>query len=158
MANPCPPWGLTYWPVWKKIRIRLVLEIKPGISKERAKIIAGKAWHGQRTGRLHLWIAYISFDYEMLKELCRAQDPPASLQFLDGNIAPVQLKADGMNGADYHFSVFKKNPHWIKEAKEQGIALNAWTVNDEETMQWLIKEGFDFITTNEPERLIQIAR
>jgi len=135
-----------------------VLEIKPsGISKERAKIIAGKVWQLVKELNAAPWIVYISFDYDILKEL-RRLDPQASLQFLDGNIAPAQLKADGMNGADYHFSVFKKNPHWIKEAKENGIALNAWTVNDEETMQWLIKEGFDFITTNEPERLMEIGR
>ena len=136
---------------------RLVLEIKPsGISKERAKIIAGKVWQLVNELKAAPWIVYISFDYEILKEM-RRLDPKASLQFLDGNIAPAQLKADGINGADYHFSVFKKNPHWIKEAKEQGIALNAWTVNDEETMQWLIKEGFDFITTNEPEKILQLA-
>lgn len=141
----------------KNLQTRLVLEIKPsGISKERAKIIAGKVWQLVNELKAAPWIVYISFDYEMLKEL-RRLDPQASLQFLDGNIAPAQLKADGMNGADYHFSVFKKNLHWIKEAKENGIALNAWTVNDEETMQWLIKEGFDFITTNEPEKILQLA-
>jgi len=142
----------------KNLHTRLVLEIKPsGISKERAKIIAGKVWQLVNELKAASWIVYISFDYDILKEL-RRLDPGASLQYLDGTIAPAQLKADGMNGADYHFSVFKKNPHWIKEAKENGIALNAWTVNDEETMQWLIKEGFDFITTNEPEKLIQLAR
>jgi len=136
---------------------RLVLEIKPsGISKERAKIIAGKVWQLVNELKAAPWIVYISFDYDILKEL-RRLDPQASLQFLDGNIAPAQLKADGINGADYHFSVFKKNPHWIKEAKENGIVLNAWTVNDEETMRWLIKEGFDFITTNEPEKILQLA-
>lgn len=142
----------------KNTHTRLVLEIKPsGISKERATIIAGKVWQLVKELKAAPWIVYISFDYDILKEL-RRLDPQASLQYLDGNIAPAQLKADGMNGADYHFSVFKKNPHWITEAKENGIALNAWTVNDEATMQWLIKEGFDFITTNEPERLMEIGR
>lgn len=141
----------------KNPHTRLVLEIKPsGISKERAKIIAGKVWQLVNELKASSWIVYISFDYDILKEL-RRLDPQASLQYLEGNIAPAQLKTDGINGADYHFSVFKKNPHWIKEAKAQGIALNAWTVNDEETMQWLIREGFDFITTNEPEKLLQLV-
>lgn len=137
----------------KNKQTRLVLEIKPsGMGKERAKIIAGKVWQLVNELKAAPWIVYISFDYEMLKEL-RRLDPSANLQFLDGTISPAQLKTDGINGADYHFSVFKKNPQWIREAKANGIALNAWTVNDEETMQWLLKEGFDFITTNEPERL-----
>ena len=139
-------------------KTRLVLEVKPsGMGKERAKIIVNKIWQLVNELKAAPWIVYISFDYEMLKEL-RRLDPSANLQFLDGTISPAQLKADGVNGADYHFSVFKKNPQWIKEARENGIALNAWTVNDDETMQWLIKEGFDFITTNEPERLMGMAK
>ncbi len=141
----------------KNKHTRLVLEIKPsGISKERAKKIAGNVQQLVTELKAAPWIVYISFDYDILKEL-RRLDASASLQYLEGNIAPAQLKADGINGADYHFSVFKKNPHWIKEAKDNDIALNAWTVNDEETMLWLIKEGFDFITTNEPEKLLQLA-
>ena len=138
-------------------KTRLVLEIKPsGVSKERAKVIVNKIWQLVNELKAAPRIVYISFDYDMLKEM-RRLDPAANLQFLDGTIAPAQLKADAMNGADYHFSVFKKNPQWIKEAKENNIALNAWTVNDSETMQWLIKEGFDFITTNEPEQLLQLT-
>lgn len=138
-------------------KTRLVLEIKPsGVSKERAKVIVNKIWQLVNELKAAPWIVYISFDYDMLKEL-RRLDPAANLQFLDGTIAPAQLKADAMSGADYHFSVFKKNPQWIKEAKENHIILNAWTVNDTETMQWLIKEGFDFITTNEPEQLLQMT-
>lgn len=136
---------------------RLVLEIKPsGISKDRGRLIAARVLELVKALKATPWIVYISFDYEILKEL-RRLDPAASLQYLEGNIAPAQLKADGINGADYHFSVFKTKPHWIKEAKENGIALNAWTVNDSTTMNWLLKEGFDFITTNEPEMLIQLA-
>ncbi len=44
---------------------------------------------------------------------------------------------------------------WIKEAKENNITLNAWTVNDVEVMDWIIENNFDYITTNEPELLIQ---
>ncbi len=136
---------------------RLVVEIKPsGISKERGRLIADKVLQLVKELKAAHLVVYISFDYEILKEL-RRLDATASLQYLEGTIAPAQLKADGMNGADYHFSVFKNKPHWIKEAKDNGIALNAWTVNDEETMKWLIKEGFDFITTNEPEKILQIA-
>lgn len=136
---------------------RLVLEIKPSeISKERGIQIAAKVWQLVQELKAAPWIVYISFDYAMLKEL-RRLDATANLQFLDGTIAPAQLKADGINGADYHFAVFRKNPHWIKEAKDNGIQLNAWTVNDTATMQWLISEDFDFITTNEPETLLQLT-
>ena len=41
-------------------------------------------------------------------------------------------------------------------AKENGIILNAWTVNTREDMQWLLDNKFDFITTNEPELLLSL--
>ena len=56
----------------------------------------------------------------------------------------------GCAGPDYHFSVFKKHPEWIKECHDLGMKVNAWTVNDAKDMEWLISQGVDFITTNEP--------
>jgi glycerophosphoryl diester phosphodiesterase len=62
-----------------------------------------------------------------------------------------------MAGADYHYSVFQKNPQWIEQAKQNHLILNAWTVNDTTTMNWLLQNGFTFITTNEPEQLLQLS-
>ena len=62
--------------------------------------------------------------------------------------SPEQIKADGISGLDCHFSVFKDHPDWIERAKKNNITLNAWTVNDIVDMDWLVANGFDFITTN----------
>jgi glycerophosphoryl diester phosphodiesterase len=56
-----------------------------------------------------------------------------------------------MDGMDYHFNTFKKNPNWISEAKAKSLSLNAWTVNETEDIDRLLSQGFDYITTNEPE-------
>ncbi|KRD10107.1 glycerophosphodiester phosphodiesterase [Flavobacterium sp. Root901] len=131
----------------------LVCEIKPSeISKER----------GQKTALISVEIikklkadkitCYISFDYEILKQIRRI-DSKASLQYLEGNKSPKEVKTDNINGVDYHYSVFKKHPEWIKEAKENNIILNAWTVNDPADMDWIIEHKFNYITTNEPELL-----
>ena len=50
---------------------------------------------------------YISFSYDILKKIVKL-NPKAETQYLDGNKSPEQLKADGISGADYHFSVFQK--------------------------------------------------
>lgn len=134
---------------------RLVLEIKPsGISKERGKRIAERAVALVKELKAVHMTMYISFDYDILKKVIEI-DPAASTQYLNGEKSPEQLKADGIAGADYHFSVFKKNPDWIEQAKKYKLILNAWTVNDAETMDWLLKSGFNFITTNEPELLLE---
>ncbi len=99
-------------------------------------------------------IVYISFDYGILKKVIEL-NPKAQTQYLGGNKSPEQLKADGITGADYYLSVFKKHSDWIQRAKQNHIALNAWTVNNLADMDWLLANGFDFITTNEPELLME---
>jgi glycerophosphoryl diester phosphodiesterase len=137
---------------------RLVLEIKPsGISKERGKQIAERSVALVKELNATSMTVYISFDYDILKKVIEV-DSAASTQYLNGEKSPEQLKTDGIAGADYHFSVFKKNPDWIGQAKKYKLILNAWTVNDAETMDWLLKSGFDFITTNEPELLLEKTR
>ena len=137
---------------------RLVLEIKPsGISKERGKLIAEKVVRLVKKLKAESMIVYISFDYEILLKI-RELDDKAILQYLEGDKSPAQVKADKIDGIDYHFSFFQKNPQWITEAKQHKLALNAWTVNDSTTMSWLLNEGFDYITTNEPELLFRLLK
>lgn len=99
-------------------------------------------------------VAYISFDYDICKRIMQL-DPNAHVQYLEANQPPAQVKADGLGGIDYHYSAFQKHPEWIQEAKDRKLVLNAWTVNDTTTMDFLLKNGFDLITTNEPELLMQ---
>jgi glycerophosphoryl diester phosphodiesterase len=135
---------------------KLVLEVKPsGISKERGKGIAERAVRLVQELKAAPYIVYISFDYDMLKKII-AVSPGAETQYLNGDVAPEQLRADGITGADYHFTVFKKRPEWIGQAKNNNIVLNAWTVNEKNDMQWLLSNGFQFITTNEPELLLSL--
>lgn len=132
---------------------RLVCEIKPSeISKERGQIIAIKVVQLVQEIKAQQMVAYISFDYDILKKIMEL-NPTVSTQYLDGSKSPDQLKADGITGADYYFSAFKNHPEWIESAKKNNITLNAWTVNEAADMDWLIANGFDFITTNEPELL-----
>jgi glycerophosphoryl diester phosphodiesterase len=54
--------------------------------------------------------------------------------------------------------VVKEKPQWIKEAKELGLTVNVWTVNNVEDMQWLLDQKVEFITTDEPELLFQLLQ
>lgn len=137
---------------------RLVCEIKPSeINKERGILIATKVVDLVKELKAQHLVVYISFDYEILKKI-RELNSTVSTQYLGGNKSPEQLKTDGVSGADYHFSVFKTHPEWIESAKKNNIALNAWTVNDVADMNWLLANDFDFITTSEPELLLETAK
>ncbi len=133
---------------------RLVCEIKPAETVERGRKMAEKAEQLVKELNAEDMTVYISFDYDILKKI-EELNPKAHTQYLKGEKAPEQLKADGIDGADYHFNTFKKHPEWIESAKKLGIVLNAWTVNDPADMDWLLEEGFDYITTNEPELLLE---
>ena len=136
---------------------RLVVEIKPSASKERGKIIAEKVVQLVSQLNARSMVVYISFDYDILKKV-HELDPQASTQYLNGELPPDQVKADGINGLDYHISVFRLHPEWVDSAHKLGLILNAWTVNSETDMRWLIERKFRFITTNEPELLLGIYK
>jgi len=129
----------------------LVLEIKPsGLGAERAQKIVDRVVDMVKELKPSFRIVYISFDYNMCLHLLK-RIPKAHVQYLNGDKTPDQLKEAGIRGMDYNFSVFKKHPEWITRAKELGIVLNVWTVNDLTMMQGFLDQGFELITTNEPE-------
>ena len=133
----------------------LVLEIKPSKDKEYNLKMAEKAMALVKELKAESYIhSYISFGYDILKKIAE-KDASAKTQYLNGTKTPQQLKDDGITGLDYHMNIFKKNPHWIKEAKELGLTLNAWTINAQEDLDWLLANEFDYITTNEPELLFE---
>ncbi len=136
----------------------LVAEIKPSrISKERGLQVAEKVVSLVHELDADKYIIYISFDADILKKI-RALNPDAITQYLNGEKTPQEIKADGISGLDYHIAVFRKHPEWIQQAKDLKLMLNAWTVNEMADMQWLLQNGFDAITTNEPELLFSLEK
>lgn len=134
---------------------RLVCEIKPSeISKERGIRIAEKIFQIIQELKAQEMVVFISFDYAILKKIIEL-NTKISTQYLEDDKPFEQLKKDGISGADYYFSSFKDHPERIFEAKKNNISLNAWTVNNAADMDWLILNGFDFITTNEPELVFE---
>ena len=93
-------------------------------------------------------VDYISFSMNICKELVD-RVPYAPVAYLNGEVSPADLKRLGMD-MDYHYKVFEKNPTWIQEAKDLGVKVNVWTVNDPVLMQSLMEQGIDFITTDKP--------
>lgn len=135
---------------------KLIFEIKPSkISVERSIEVAEKSVLAVKKMKAEKWVDYITFSYEGgLKAIEMA--PDANVAYLTGDKTPAELKEAGFFGFDYNINLLKQNPHWIKEAKELGLTVNAWTVNKEEDLKWLLEQEPDFITTDEPELLFQL--
>jgi len=130
---------------------RLVVEIKPSeVNKERGKLIARRVFDLVQALNKQNIVDYISFDIGILTTLLEL-NPNINTQYLNGELSPSELEDMGINGLDYHFMVYRKNPHWITEAKNLNMVLNVWTVNDKATLDYFLDQQFDSITTNEPE-------
>lgn len=136
-------------------KTKLILEIKPTINKERALQLTNKVYELVKKLKAQAWIDYISFDYNICLELLRL-DPHARVAYLNGDKSPELLAKDKLWGLDYNQSVFQKNPDWIAQAKQKGLTINAWTVNDPKLLQYFLDQKIDFITTNEPELLLKM--
>ena len=136
----------------------LVVEIKPSdIDKAHAAAAARKVYNTITALHAGNKVQYISFDYDILLTL-EQLNKRVITQYLNGDKSPAQLKADDIDGADYHFSVYQKHPEWIKELKAQGLIANAWTVNESKDMLVLLGSGIDYITTNEPGLLFSLLK
>lgn len=130
---------------------KLVFELKPHEDPERELIFVDKAIEALKAHNLYSpkRVMFISFSLNMCKriaELC----PEFDNQYLGFDIDPDDLYELGINGVDYHFSAFYQHPEWIEHARNHGMSLNIWTVDNPEDIQKVIDMNPDCITTNVP--------
>lgn len=142
----------------KQKKTKLIFELKTSnLGKERTLESADLAVQLVKKLGADAWVEYILFDYDGAKRIIEV-DPQAMVYYLNGDVTPAQAKQDGFYGLDYHFQVYKKNPTWIKEAHDLGLVVNAWTVNTKEEMDNLLAQHVEFITTDEPELLLDVIQ
>lgn len=138
--------------------IELILELKSHSTPERETQAAKMIVEMVKEYGLENRIQYIAFSLHATKEFIRLAPVGTPVYYLNGELSPKQLKEIGCAGLDYNLGVIRKNPGWIKEAHDLGLKVNVWTVNKEKDMEWLIAQGADFITTNEPVMLQELIK
>lgn len=133
----------------KHPNLQLILEIKRQKSKEWEDALTRKVVETVNAKGLRHQVEYISFSGNVCR-LVRQLDPKATIYYVNGDLAPGEVKALGFQGIDYNHEVLRQHPGWTGEAHALGLKVNAWTVDGKEDIQQLIDNGVDFITTNEP--------
>ena len=129
--------------------IQLILEIKPHKTKEQEERIAKACVNMVKEYGLEKQVEYISFSMNVCEQLVKL-NPDAKVAYLEGDVAPKDIKAKGLTGIDYPYKALYKHPEWVKEAHELGLTVNAWTVNNVKDMKKLIGMKVDYITTDHP--------
>lgn len=128
--------------------LKLFLELKTQANTQANNYMAREAVKAVQEHGLVDRVAYISFGLDICKELSRL-DPHALVLYLGGNHSPKELHDMGLKGVNYNYTVFWNHPEWYDEARELGMKVGAWTVNEPATMKgFIIPRGFDFMTTD----------
>lgn len=102
-------------------------------------------------------VLYSSFNHYTITHM-RELNPDAKLGFLyaDGTIGmpdyAVRYGVQALHPALYNIQF----PGFIKECKRKGLAVNVWTVNEEEHMKLAVSAGVDAIITNYPDKALAV--
>ncbi len=142
----------------KECATRLVLEVKSHKNQERENACIDEALKMIRDMSLTPdKIEFISFSLNACKRICD-NAKGYNIAYLNGDLTPAEIKANGFTGIDYHMKVIRKNPQWVKECHDLGLTVNVWTVNKLSDMKFCIKLGVDYITTNKPVECMELTR
>ena len=129
-----------------KDRVRLVVELKePGIEEQALSII-------ENTGILEN-VVFASFYHSSIGKIRRLNPKAAGgIIVRSGLISPVKVALEC--GATHLFQHYRHtNAETVNEAKNRGLTVVAWTVDDGGIAEKLKLVGVDGIATNKPEIL-----
>lgn len=94
-------------------------------------------------------VMFISFSLHVCREFARLC-PGITVQYLGANLWPAEVFDNGLNGIDLNISSYMGAKRFHDEARERGMSINVWTVNNVEDMQKVVETGIDQLTTDEP--------
>ncbi|MBS6459178.1 MAG: glycerophosphodiester phosphodiesterase [Alistipes sp.] len=134
----------------KDKKTKLIIEIKKHATPQRETEIVKAVVDKVAEYGLQEQVEYIAFRPFVCEELKRIAPEGTKIAYLNGDYTPEYVAGMGLSGIDYKLSVLKKNPKWIKRAHKLGMTVNVWTVNKEEDLRWVIENGVDYITTDNP--------
>ena len=138
-------------------RTQLVFEMKahssPAIEDEAIRLsLAMLEKHGLLKPER---VMFISFSLHACREFAR-RCPGFTVQYLGSNLWPTEVHNNGINGIDMNFFYYLRSARFHDEARERGMSINIWTVNQPEDMQTVLATGIDMLTTDEPMKAREI--
>lgn len=142
----------------RKLNTRLVFELKSHKNKLQETKAVDLLLQMMKQKKLTNRVDYITFSLPAFVRLIEKAPKGTPVYYLNGELSPDEIREMGGAGPDYHISVFRNHPDWLTRCHQLGLKANVWTVNKKEDLQWCVDQGFDFITTNEPEMLKTMIR
>jgi glycerophosphoryl diester phosphodiesterase len=133
-----------------KHKTLLICEIKAAVKdKEQDYLATIETLALAKKLKIEKRIVYISFSKDILLWI-KEQYSKATVLYLESDLsidAVVQNKFDGIN---LHYTSFKNNSQLSATAKNAGLKIGSWTVNELSDLAILQAQGVEWITTNQP--------
>jgi len=140
----------------KQDQTKLIFEIKTSeISISRTFLMIDLITDYLEGKNLENQIEFILFSFDASIYIKR-QLPSYKVSYLEGDKTPQEIKQVGLDGIDYNHKVFQENKNYLKDARKLGLITNSWTVNKEDLFKAFLKEKIDVITTDYPEKFLEI--
>lgn len=131
---------------------KLIIEIKSHNNYENSRRCTQATIDLVNSYGMQHRVEYIAFDYNVCKYI-HQQLPNAKIAYLadkEANLkSPSTVKADGLTGIDYN-GLINNHKDWYTEARNIGITVNVWTINDFNDQLNYNALGADYITSNNP--------
>ncbi|MDR3297668.1 MAG: hypothetical protein LBS94_05485 [Prevotellaceae bacterium] len=139
---------------------KLIIDVKMYEDSLRSVRIAQRAWDVVREMKAEQLVEFIvAYQPAAVWLNSNVSCPVAYLGLWEKEVmemSPEAVAAAGFRGLDYRHSHYKKHPEWLDAFRKMGLLLNVWTMNSNADLRWCIDQKFDYITTNEPEKLLKI--
>lgn len=143
--------------VAKDLDIDLVLEIKWHPTADREWQVAKACVDMINEFGLSDRTQYISFSSTTCNALSKFTDRPIS-HLWGEKCSPEKAKELGCTGCDFSYIAWESNPGYFKDCRDSGMLTNIWTIDDEKRIVDALKNGFDYITTNEPVQAMKLRK
>jgi glycerophosphoryl diester phosphodiesterase len=147
---------------------RMEIEIKDTNPQEKYEEIARKLWELTEQYNRQDSLLVASFDQEILKTFNRFSEGKVALvggrQEITRFVVLHKLFARNLYKPEadtfqvpLQESIFDlTNQRLIRDAQRSGVQMHYWTIDDKETMAYLLDRGADGILTNRPDLLLEL--
>lgn len=129
---------------------KLIIEVKDHATPQIETEVVRKVVAAVKSYKLQDIVTYIAFRQHVCDEFVRLAPSNTPVMYLSGNLTPEYVKGLGYTGISYSVDVLRRLPRWVDEAHKLGLEVSIWTVNSADDAAWAIKQGVDYITTDNP--------
>lgn len=140
----------------KNTAVRTVVEVKQHNSAEKNARCTAEMLRIVRQMGMEQYCDFISFDEAICRQIA-AELPGAKVGCLTTTDNLEGLVSGGINCIDFSYADLIAHPEYISKAHSLGMEVNIWTVNAATDMARAIALGVDYITTDNPDQLMQLS-